>query len=497
MSISPDSTEPINLTLSKPLDVAEPQVKSLVASAEAPEAKMSLQPVTAQVSVAAAYPVGNILVESVGVVTAPPLRRRRFRPHVRPLHMPAVHIPVKVHTLDSFSYRDYRFLWAATLFSSAGFWLQQIIVGWLTYQLTQSALMTSIAMGLDALPILFAGPVGGVLVDSWDKRKLLSIIFAYQTVLALLFGAVVLLGLLQTWHIFGFIFLMGISWVINDPARMSLIPSLVPKENLVNAFALNSLAFSITRFAAPAIGGVLLALVGAGPAVLLQAMVLMLAVLMALKLNPVPSTKAKPKLNKVASEILEAVRYIKSEPVIRGLLAFSILPPILVIPFLHGLIPVYAAEVYMVGPGTLGLLMASVGAGSIIGTLTLASFGNLERRGLFIVGFLGLAAISMALFSWSPSVNFAIPVLMLGSIGVMGYFSTTIATLQSRMPAEIRGRVTGIYIMAFGLMPVGSVAAGMIAESLGAPTATMISSVVVLVAAIGLSLKFPQVWRVR
>jgi len=218
---------------------------------------------------------------------------------------------------------------------------------------------------------------------------------------------------------------------------------------------------------------------------------------MALRLNPVPSTKAKPRLSTVVSEVLEAVRYIKSEPVIMGLFAFSVLPAVLVMPFFYGLIPVYAAEVFMVGPGTLGLLMASVGAGSIMGTLALASIGDLRHKGMFIIGFIILTAIAMALFARSPSVGFAIPVLMLGSIGVMGFFSTTSATIQSMLPTEIRGRVTGIYIMTFGLMPLGSLAAGVIAESLGAPTATLIASGVVLVAAISLSLKFKQIWRIR
>ena len=134
-------------------------------------------------------------------------------------------------------------------FSSGGFWLQQVVIGWLAYQMTQSALLTSLAMGLDALPILIAGPIGGALVDSRDRAKLLAYIYLYQATVTFIFGLVVVLGLLETRHIFAFILTMGFAWVILDPARISLISNRVPKENLVNAFALNLLAFSVMRLA--------------------------------------------------------------------------------------------------------------------------------------------------------------------------------------------------------------------------------------------------------
>ena len=199
-------------------------------------------------------------------IPAPRVRAPKIaKPKMRPIRM-----PTRVRTFDSFRYRDYVLLWLATAFSSGGFWLQQVIVGWLAYDVTGSAFWTSLALGLDALPILFVGPLGGLLVDKFDRRKLMAGIYAYQAAVTSAFAAVVLLGALQTWHIFAFIFFMGLSWVISDPARMSLIPNIVPRERLVNAFALNSLAFSVTRLAAPAVGGVLIAGAGVGYALALE-----------------------------------------------------------------------------------------------------------------------------------------------------------------------------------------------------------------------------------
>ncbi len=468
---------------------------------------MSLVPTPEQQEVATAYPVGELVVESAGTNSAQATPRRRLRPHIRKPRVPrmrAPHLrphvprvrPVRVHTFDSFLHRDYRFLWASTLFFSGAFWMQQVIIGWLTYELTQSALLTSLVMGLDALPILIAGPIGGLLVDRWDKRKLLTGVFVYQSLLALGFGTLVLLGDVNAWHVFGFVFLMGVGWVIADPARMALIPSIVPRHSLVNAFALNSLAFSITRLAIPAMGGALLAVAGAGAALLLQGAIVAAAAAMALGLGAFAGA-SQSKLNPRAalSEILEGVRYIRENAVVLGLLLLGFIPAVLVSPFLHGLIPVYAAEVYKVGPATLGLLMSAVGAGFLTGTLALASLGDIRRKGLMIMGCIALICVSMAALALNPTITMAYPLVAIGSMGTMGFFSITSATMQSILPDGIRGRVSGIYIMTFGAMPLGNLTAGVISENMGAPTATLIACGVIAVAATALMVLFPSLRR--
>ena len=509
---------------------AAPEV-SLPAADEAPDvaAAPDVIPPAADEApdVAAAHPVGDILVQPAAPAPGRRLRPRMPhprvprphmphphmprphmprgvphphmpRPHMPHPHMPRIHVPrpAQVRTFESFRHRNYRFLWASSLFFSGAFWLQQVVIGWMAYDLTGSALLTSLAMGLDALPILIAGPIGGLLVDRWDKRKLLAGVFAYQALLALGFGAITLMGLVNAWHLFAFLFLMGMGWVIADPARMALIPGIVPRHSLVNAFALNSLAFSVSRLAVPALGGALLAFAGAGAAMLLEAAIVAVAVaaILWLRMDPAP---AKPRLSASAalSELAAGARYIRENPLILGLLLFGFLPPVLALPFLTGLIPVYAAEVYGVGPAELGLLMSSVGGGFLVGTLILASIGDAGRKGMVIMGSIALMAASMAAFALNPSLALAYPLLAIGSAGTMGFFSVTGAAMQGALPDALRGRVSGIYIMTFGAMPLGSLAAGMIAESFGAPAATMIAAFVVAFAALALALKFPEIRR--
>ena len=417
---------------------------------------------------------------------------RPRRPRVRPIH-----IHVKVHTFDSFKFRSYRFMWATTSFSSGAFWLQQVIIGWLAYSLTQSAFLTTLAMGLDALPILLVGPVGGLLADAWDRRKLLAYILAYQCVTTAAFGVVVMLGLLQTWHIFGYILLMGLAFVVLDPTRMTIISSIVPRQNIVNAFALNSLGFSLMRLIAPALGGAALALVGPGPALMLEAAMLLGAVGFSTGVRLPDTERATLRVKTAFSDILAGARYVRDEPLILGLALMGVLMPLFGFSFVHGLMPVYAAEVFGVESVGLGLLMASIGAGSTVGTLALASFTDIRFRGRLIVAAIALTGTTMIVFSRVPTIHMAIPVLMLVSAWTMVFFSTASATVQSIVTDAFRGRVASIYALTFGSLPLGSLLAGGLAQLVGAPMATLIAGALMLVALAFLAVMFRAIWRLR
>ena len=455
------------------------EVKNLI-SVESPEAELT----------------GAVQLEPDAVQLGAPARRRVFprihRPHVR-----APRVRGRFHTFDSFRYRDYIFIWLATMFSSGGFWLQQVIVGWLTYEVTDSAFWTSVALGLDALPILFVGPVGGLLVDNFDRRKLMAFIYGYQTTVTLTFSAVVLTGNLQAWHIFAFIFFMGLAWVVTDPARMSLISNIVPRENLVNAFALNSMAFSVTRLATPAIGGVLIAFAGAGPALLVEAALQIGAVFAALSLRVVTIPKPRMSLASVRDGLLEGIRYVRNSPILLGLFALNAMPAMLIMPSVNGLMPVYAAEVFEVDARGLGLLVSAFGAGSTLGTFALASFGDIKAKGIALMCGISVTAVTTLLFSLNAFFPTAYLNLMIISAAMMMYFSVTSAVVQGTVPDEYRGRVTGLYMITWGLFPLGSLLAGWLAENLGVQQATQITSGVMLLLLAVTAWKFRWLWKMR
>ena len=455
------------------------EVKNLI-PAESPEAELT----------------GVVQLEPDAAQTLVPARRRVF-PKMRAPRVRPPRVRANIHTFESFRYRDYVFLWLATMFSSGGFWLQQVIVGWLTYEVTASAFWTSVALGLDALPILFVGPVGGLLVDNFDRRNLMAFIYGYQATVTLVFAAVVLTGNLQAWHIFAFIFFMGLAWVVSDPARMSLIPNIVPRENLVNAFALNSMAFSVTRLATPAIGGVLIAFAGAGPTLLLEAALQIGAVAAALSLRVVTIPKPRMSLSSARDGLLEGIRYVLNTPMLMGLFALTALPATLIMPSVNGLMPVYAAEVFKMDAKGLGLLVSAFGAGSTLGTFALASMGDIKAKGIAIICGVAITAAATMLFSVNAFFPTAYLNLMIVSAAMMMFFSVTSAVVQGAVPDEYRGRVTGLYMITWGLFPLGSLLAGWLAENLGVQPATQITAGAMLLLLAVAAWKFRSLWRMR
>ena len=147
---------------------------------------------------------------------------------------------------------------------SAGQWIQQVTLGWLVYELTGNSVLLGALNGLRALPFLVTGPMAGVAADRMDRQKLMLRTQYLLIVTAVVMGGLVVSGWLQVWHIFVFTLITGIGWTFSEPVRQSLIPSVVPKAELANAIALNSGGFNLMKVIGPALGGVMIAVVGAG-----------------------------------------------------------------------------------------------------------------------------------------------------------------------------------------------------------------------------------------
>ena len=409
-------------------------------------------------------------------------------------------IPRKLHTFDAFHSRNYRFLWLATAIFSSGFWLQQVVVGWLAYEITGSPLLTSMALGLDALPILVGAPFGGLISDKFNKKILLSIMYSYQAVLMIGYSVVIAMGYANIWNLFIFIFLVGISWIINDPARMSLLAVIIPKKSLINAFALNSMAFSVMRLLIPAAGGFSLAIFGPAPLFIVEA-ILMFSAATAIMMIQLDKDSSFDNSDRSAKQLLadlkSGVTYVVNQKTIIGLTFMTVNMVILVMPFIHGLMPVYAAEVFEVGPQGLGLLLSAAGLGSLIGTVILASCTQITRPGKILFVLLGFLGVLMATLAIANIYSVAMVVIMLLSGSMMSYFSISGATVQGILPDQYRGRVTGIYMMAWGLMPVGSLLAGSIANVVGPQLSTLIGSSLIFVSLIAATYCFKGVWKYR
>jgi MFS family permease len=160
-------------------------------------------------------------------------------------------------TFSSLKHKNYLYLWSGTLLMGAGQWVQQVTLGWLLYDLTGSSILLGLLNGARAIPFLVAGPIAGVVADRVDRRKLLLKSQRFLLATTFIMGWLALTGYVVPWHLFVFTLATGIAWSFTDPVRQSLIPNVVPKEDLINAVALNSVANNATKVMGPALGALL------------------------------------------------------------------------------------------------------------------------------------------------------------------------------------------------------------------------------------------------
>ena len=375
---------------------------------------------------------------------------------------------------------------------SAGQWIQQVTLGWLIYDLTGNSMLLGALNGVRAIPFLVTGPMAGVAADRMDRKKLLLRTQWVLIITAVLMGALVASGLLHVSHIFVFTLITGIAWTFTEPVRQSMIPSLVPKEDLVNAIALNSGGFNLMKVAGPALGGAMIALFGASGNFFVQS-VAYVGVLIMIYLMHIPDNAPDARRASAMANLKEGFAYVWSTPAVLALMILAYVPRVFAVPY-QTLMPVFQKDVLGVGPDGLGMLMAAPGVGALIAVLTLASLANrLKRQGLFLVGSIVILGFFLILFSQVRSFPLALATLVIAGAFQMFFLASTATILQLLVPDELRGRVMSLYMLDRGFMPVGALFAGVTAHFIGAPSTVATMGAIVIVLAIFVAWRVPAI----
>jgi MFS family permease len=380
-------------------------------------------------------------------------------------------------TFRSLYHRDYRLLWIGTLFTSAGQWIQQITVGWLTYELTNSAFLLGAVNGFRALPLLVFAPLGGVAADRIERKILMQMTQLGLLIASAIMALIVFSGRLEVWHLFLFTFITGIAWAFNNPVRQSVVPALVPKHDLMNALALNSAGFNVTRIIGPTIGGIMIAHLGGGENFTLQS-TFYIGVIAMVSLMTVPAIVNTKGVVSVRQNLSDGFSYVMQNPQLRVQLALAFVPTILAFPY-QALMPIFAEDVLGRGASGYGILSSAVGVGAVIGTLVLATLRNVERKGYLMLGAVMMLGISLILFSLSRSIELSCLILVITGAAQMAYLTTNQTILQLSIDDEMRGRVMGIYMLTQGMMPLGGLIGGGLADFTSAPTAVLVLGICV------------------
>lgn len=389
-------------------------------------------------------------------------------------------------TFATLKIRNYRLFWSGNLANFFAMMMQSPAQAWLAYELTRSPLMLGLVSAAWALPICLFSFIGGVFIDRFQKRNLLILGQACSAVLMLAIGILIATGHIQYWHLLMTAFINGTLSSFSFPTSQALIPELVPRDKLFNAIALNSAGFNITRVAGPALSGTLIGLGGASTAYFTAVGFFALSVVLTSMLPPT-SRIVKGVRRSIKKELQEGFGYLRAHSIILTLIAMEIVLNILGMPF-QNLMPVFA-DIFRVKAFGYGMLMAITGVGALIGSLGIATFNHrIRARGRFLLTSGIIYGVTLIVFATSPywgsalglgggTVFAASVILMLVGIFSTFYLSTSNTTIQMMVKDEVRGRVMGVYGIVMGLMPLGVLPAGAVAEAIGAPlTITMLGA---------------------
>lgn len=401
-------------------------------------------------------------------------------------------------TFFALRYRNYRLLWFGTLCMSSGTWIQQVTLGWLAYEMTGDPVQVSIVLGLRALPMLGA-PIAGVVADKFDRRMALLLDQSYMALLAIVFAAVLQFGFVQMWHLHAFSFLTGVGWALNNPLRQSLVANSVPRERLMNAIALNSMAFNSMRMIGPGIGGGMIALLGPEVNFLLQAVVYGLVVLLVLPFRAeYAEGREGRKQQSPFADLKEGLRYVLREPVLRYAILLSVVPTLTMMAFIQTQMPVFVAEDLGDSEGALlGFMYVGMGVGGFLGAVFVARFHAVQHKGR--LSLLGVAGAGVALLALSQTDVWWVAwgILVVQQLFFIMVMTTNNSILQTVTPDYMRGRVMGIYMVDIGLQPLGGVAAGFIAAGFGVSVAWLLGGAVGMVLVVLIAVAAPSFRRLR
>ena len=401
-------------------------------------------------------------------------------------------------TFSALSFPNFRLLWFGTLFMSAGTWVQQVTLGWLVYEITDSPLHVSGVLGMRAFPML-AAPIAGVIADKFDRRRVLLLDQTYLAALALGFALLLVFDLAQLWHLYVFSLLTGLGWALNNPLRQTLVANSVPRPRLMNAIALNSMAFNSMRIVGPGLAGVMIELFGPEINFLLQAIMYGAVVLLVLPYRAeYADSREGRKQQSPLADLREGIMYVAHQPILRYAILLSMIPTLTMMAFIQTQMPVFVArDLDYAGGGLLGLMYLGMGVGGFIGSVFVARFHAVQHKGrMSLIGVFG-AGLAVVALSQADVWWVAWGILVVQQLFFILVMTTNNSILQSVTPDYMRGRVMGIYMLDIGMQPLGGVVAGVLATYYSVSFAWMVGGAMGLVLVTVIALIAPAFRRLR
>lgn len=370
-------------------------------------------------------------------------------------------------------------MWMGACTSSVGTWMQEVAQNWLVFDLTNSARWLALDVALGEIPIFLFSLVGGVIADRMDRRRLLLGSQYVQMASAIVLATLVGTHQIKVWHILISSFVVGTAQAFGGPAYSALVPSLVKKEDLPNAIALNSIQFNVARVIGPVIGGLALKYVGGAWCFGLNAFSFMAVIysLFRLKVDFSPKRTGES----ILTSMRQGFSFIATQGAMATLIVIAFLMTALAIPIITFL-PVFAKTVFKGDELTYTMFLVVSGLGSITGALTVAGLGNISNKGR--IALVMIVAMGGGISGFALSRNVFLSCVMLFCTGavLMCAFSMISSLVQLITTHEMRGRVMSVYNVAFrGGMPFGSLVTGYLVPIYSAPAVLSVNGVLLVV----------------
>ncbi len=395
------------------------------------------------------------------------------------------------HTLRALRYRNYRLFFVGQSLSIIGNWIQQIAMAWLVYRMTESAWLLGVTGFAGQIAILVFAPFGGLWADRFDRYKLLLLTQILSAVPPLLLAVLAYTGLIAVWHIIVMALLLGIINAIDTPIRLTFTTEMVTaREDLASAIAMNALMQNAGRMIGPTVAGLLLTVSTEAFCFVANTLSKAVIVAMVLSMTLAPQLRKRPTASPW-QQLTEGARYAWNLVPVRWLLPMVATISFMVTPY-QTLMPIFAAEVYGGGADMLGFLIGAAGGGGVIGMLALASRRGVRGLTRWIIAASLSAGLGVLVFALSPWLPLSLAALAVAGFGVVVNGMSVSTMIQTIVDDRMRGRIMGIFSMAFlGMYPLGSLAGGALATHIGAPATLAIGGGLCTVAALLLWRRMP------
>jgi len=382
----------------------------------------------------------------------------------------------------AFQYRDFRLMWFGACMSSIGTWMQIVAQGWLIYRLSHSAFLLALDQFLAGIPIFLFSLIGGVVADRAERRRILLGSQYVQMACATVLTVLVATGVIHVWHMLCLSFISGLAQAFGGPAYQALIPTLVDREDMPNAIALNSIQFNTAVTVGPALAGLALAKLGEQWCFGLNALSFLAPII---SLSMITARYLPEKTTEsIFGSLKQGIKFVRKQASMEALIVLAFCMTALSMP-MRTYIPVFVKDIFRRGPETYGNLLSLMGIGSICGSLTVAGMGNIRNKGRVALTTLISLGIGIAGFSLSRSLPLSYAMLVLVGASMMAVFATVTSLVQLIATNEMRGRVMSVYNCAFrGGMPMGNLLSGWLVPMFTAPVVLAVNGLALILMAL-------------